>query len=89
MKKTIFERKMENPKFRAVYNEVAAEIDINEQIARLRHEAKMSQAELAEKVGTSRPAIARYENKSYCKYNVGTLVRIGRVFHKKLQIAYI
>ena len=37
---------MENPKFRAVYDEVSTEMNIGEQIAQLRHKAKMSQWEL-------------------------------------------
>lgn len=88
MKKSIFDRKMDNAKFKAVYDEVSAEMSIGEQIARFRHEAKMSQSKLAHKVGTSRPAIARYESGNYNKYNVGTLARIAKAFHKKLKISF-
>ncbi len=89
MKKSIFEKKMENPKFKAVYDEVSTEMNIGEQIAQLRHEAKMSQLELAKKVHTSRTAIARYESGEYNRYNLNTLMRIGRALHKKLEISYI
>jgi transcriptional regulator with XRE-family HTH domain len=88
MKKSIFDKKMENAKFKAVYEEVSAEMSIGEQIARFRHEAKMSQSELAHKVRTSRTAIARYESGSYDKYNVGTLARIARALRKKLRISF-
>lgn len=88
MKKPIFDRKMENAKFRAVYDEVSAEMSIGEQIARFRHEAKMSQARLAQKVHTSRTAIARYESGNYDRYNVGTLSRIAKAFRKKLRISF-
>ena len=47
MKKSIFDKKMESPKFKAVYDEVSAKMSIGEQIAELRHKAKMSQLELA------------------------------------------
>ena len=43
MQKSIFDKKMEDPKFKAVYDEVAAQLSIGEQIAELRHKAKMSQ----------------------------------------------
>ncbi|MFZ2357145.1 MAG: helix-turn-helix transcriptional regulator [Candidatus Omnitrophota bacterium] len=89
MKKSIFNKKMENPKFKAIYDEVSTELNIGEQIAQLRHKAKMSQWELAKKVSTSRTAIARYESGYYNRYNVSTLMRIGRALHKKLSISYV
>ena len=88
MKKTIFEKEMENPKFRALYEEVSRKMSIGEQIARLRNKAKMSQLELAKKVSTSRTAIARYESGDYNRYNVGTLARIASALHKRLKISF-
>ena len=79
---------MESPKFKAVYDEVSAKMSIGEQIAELRHRAKMSQLELAKRVDTSRTAIARYENGDYNRYNVGTLMRIARALHKRLKISF-
>jgi len=88
MKKSIFAKKMENPKFKAVYDEVSAQMHVGEQIAQLRHKAKMSQLELAKKVDTSRTAIARYESGNYDRYNVGTLMRIAKALHKRLKISF-
>jgi transcriptional regulator with XRE-family HTH domain len=88
MKKSIFDREMENPKFKAVYDQVSTQMSIGEQIAQLRHNARMSQLELAKKVSTSRTAIARYESGNYNNYNVGTLVRIARALHKRLKISF-
>ena len=89
MKKSIFDKKMENPKFKAVYDEVSTEMNIGEQIVQLRHKAKMSQLELAKKVYTSRTAIARYESGNYNRYSLSTLMRIARALHKKLKISYV
>lgn len=88
MKKSIFDKKMESPKFKAVYDEVSAKMSVGEQIAELRHKAKISQLELARKVHTSRSAIARYESGDYDGYNVGTLTRIARALHKRLKISF-
>jgi transcriptional regulator with XRE-family HTH domain len=88
MRKSIFNKKMENSKFKAVYDEVSAKMSVGEQIAELRHNAKMSQLDLARKVHTSRSAIARYESGEYDGYNVGTLTRIARALHKKLKISF-
>ena len=88
MKKSIFDKKMETHKFKAVYDEVSEKMSIGEQIAELRHRAKMSQLKLAKKVHTSRSAIARYESGDYDSYNVGTLTRIARALHKRLKVSF-
>jgi transcriptional regulator with XRE-family HTH domain len=88
MKKSIFDKKMENSKFRVVYDDVSVKLNIGEQIAQLRHEAKLSQLELAKRVYTSRTAIARYESGDYNNYNVGTLARIARALRKRLRISF-
>lgn len=89
MRKSIFDKEMENPKFKAIYDKVAMEMDIGEQIAELRYKAKMSQLELARKVKTSRTAIARYESGNYNNYSVKTLRRIAQAFHKSLKISFL
>ena len=42
MRKSIFNKEIENPKFKAAYDEVAANMSIGEQIAELRYKAKIS-----------------------------------------------
>jgi len=88
MTKSIFDKEMENPKFKAVYDEVSTQMDIGEQIAELRYKAKMSQSELAKKVKTSRTAIARYESGNYASFNIKTLARIACAFNKNLKISF-
>ena len=88
MKKSIFDKKMENQKFKVIYDEVSARMSIGEQIAELRHKTKMSQLELANKAHTSRTAIARYESGNYNNYNVSTLSKIAGALHKKLEISF-
>ena len=88
MSKSIFDKKMGNPKFKAVYDEVSASMSIGEQIVELRHKAKMSQLQLAKKVNTSRTVIVRYESGEYAIFNVRTLVKIARAFHKNFKISF-
>lgn len=87
-RRSIYDKKMENPRFRAVYNEVAAKMDIGERIAQLRHERHMTQAELAKRVHTSRTAIVRYESGNYENYNLMTLKRIAKALGKELEISF-
>ncbi len=88
MKKSIYEKELENPKFKAVYDEIAATMSIGEQIAQLRHKAHMSQLELARKTKSSRSAIARYESGTYNNYNIRTLMRIAKAFRTKLNVSF-
>ena len=88
MRKSIFNKEMEDSKFKATYQEVSAHMSIGEQIAELRHNAKMSQLQLAKKVKTSRTAIIRYESGNYDSFNVKTLGKIARAFHKNLKISF-
>ncbi len=88
MKKSIYSKELEDPKFKILFDEVSAGMSIGEQIAELRHKAKMSQLELAKKVNTSRTAIARYESGQYESFNIKTLARIAKAFHKNLKISF-
>jgi transcriptional regulator with XRE-family HTH domain len=88
MKKSIFEKKMDNPRFRVVYEDVSRKLSLGEEIAELRHSHKMTQAELARKVRTSRTAIARYESGRYENFSLSTLKRIAKAFHRKLDISF-
>jgi len=88
MVKSIYDKKMRDPKFKAIYDEISVQMDIGEQIAELRFKAKMSQLELAKKVKTSRTAIARYESGNYVSFNIKTLVRIACAFNKNLKISF-
>lgn len=89
MKKSIFQKELENAKFKAIYEENAMKLSLGERIAELRHKRKMTQSELAKKVHTSRTAIARYENGEYAHYNLFTLLRIAKAFKKELEVKFI
>ena len=88
MKRSIYDKEMENPKFKALYEEVASKLNIGEQIAELRHKKHMTQFELAKKVRTSRTAIARYESGLYERYNVETLRRIAKALGRNLRVNF-
>ncbi len=88
MRKSIFNKEMEDSKFKATYDEVSAQMSIGEQIAALRHKANMTQLDLAKKVNTSRTAIIRYESGKYDSFNIKTLAKIAKAFHKNLKISF-
>ena len=87
-KRSIYDRKMADPKFKAIYDEVAIDLAIGEKIAELRHKQHMTQLELAKRVHTSRTAIARYESGDYENYNVATLKKIAKALGKHLEVSF-
>ena len=54
-------RLMKNPEFAAEYERADAEFSIVEALGRARTKAKLTQAELAERLGTTQSAVARLE----------------------------
>jgi ribosome-binding protein aMBF1 (putative translation factor) len=60
---------------RDVFEEKAQYFVISEMLKNARHEAKMSQEQLAEKVGTKKSYISRLEN-GKCDIQLSTLYRI-------------
>ena len=53
---------LSNPKVQAAYDEMAPEFMILQQMLKARQKAGLSQAEVAERMGTKAPAITRLES---------------------------
>lgn len=79
------EKKLKDPKFKEGFKLEYEKISIGEQLARLRNLAHLTQAAVAEKVGTTASAISRYENADYDRYELKTLQKIvtacGGIMH--------
>lgn len=89
MKESIFYKKMQDPKFKDIYDDVSTRLNIGEELAKIRHQQNITQLELAEKVHTSRSAIARYESGNYIRYNIHTLLRIAKALGRNLKISFV
>ena len=63
-------------------------LTIGEQITKLRFSANLTQAELADRVGTTASAISRYENAEYDKYEIQTLRKIAGACGAELKITF-
>jgi len=79
------ERKLKNPKFKEYYDEYGKQLEIAYQILRLRKQKKMSQVELAKKIGTKQSNIARMEIGQQ-NFTIGTLQKIAKAFDRELKI---
>jgi transcriptional regulator with XRE-family HTH domain len=58
------------------------------QIKVLREDYPLTQAELAEKIGTQQPGIARLENVNYSAWKVETLRKVARALGVRLKITF-
>jgi ribosome-binding protein aMBF1 (putative translation factor) len=82
---TLKRRLMKNPKFRREYEKADAEFSIVEALIKARTVAKLSQAELAKRIGTTQSAIARLEAGN-TEPTIPTLRRYAEATGKKLRI---
>jgi len=78
-------RLMNNPEFREEYEKADAEFAIVEALVRARTAAKLSQAELARRIGTTQSAIARLEGGGVSP-SLATLRRYAEATGTKLHV---
>jgi len=83
------ERKLASSKFRRGFEEEVQKLAIGEQLARLRQEAGLTQAQVAQRAKTTASAISRYENAAYDRYELRTLQRIVRACGGRLNITFV
>ena len=82
---TLKKRLMKNPKFRKEYEKANAEFSIIEALIHARTAAKLSQAEVARRIGTTQSAIARLEGGNVAP-TIPTLRRYAEATGTKLHI---
>lgn len=78
---------MKNPRFKREYDALGPEFKALQKILDLRLKKKMSQKELAKKMGTTQSAISRFEA-GCVQPTIEFLARLARVFDKKLVIDF-
>lgn len=81
-------RLLENPDFREEYAQVDAEFALIEAMIMARRDAKLTQAELAAKIGTTQSAIARLEA-GQISPSITTLRRYAEATGHQLQVEFV
>ena len=74
--------------YRYAYAEEHLNTWIALQIKAIREVRGLKQSELAEKIGTQQPAVARFENANYSKWKVETLKKVARALDVRLKITF-
>jgi ribosome-binding protein aMBF1 (putative translation factor) len=73
----------------AAFQKELARLKIANQIAALRKGCGLSQADLAERIGTKQTGVARMERASYTSYTVATLAKIAAATGSKLDVRLV
>jgi transcriptional regulator with XRE-family HTH domain len=85
--KKVAKRWLKDPEFKAGYDALEEEFAIASLVIEARTHAKLTQAELAEKMGTSQSTIARLESGKAAP-SLSTLRRIAQATGTRLEIAF-
>jgi len=78
-----------DPESDALFKEYEVKADIAQQIYDLRTQANLSQAALAELVGTTESVIQELEEADYEGDSLGMLVRIGSALNRKIEVRFV
>jgi DNA-binding XRE family transcriptional regulator len=83
-----FDRQMKDPEFAREYEALGPEFEIVNQIIALRLRRKMTQRDLAAKVGTQQPSIARFERRRVTT-DLGFLRRVAEALGAEVRISIV
>lgn len=78
-----------NPEMEAALEEAEIQMDVAEQIHKLRTEAGLTQRELAKKIGTTASVICRLENADYEGHSLSMLRRIAAALNRRIKIVFV
>ena len=81
-------KQLKNPEIKKHYNEYGKQLEIAYLILGLRKKERISQAELARKIGTSQSNIARMEAGEQ-NFTIDTLQKISSAFNRDLKIEFV
>mgnify|MGYP001610327067 FL=1 len=81
-------KRLKNPQFQKAYEEEYAKVKFAYQMMQLRKKQRISQAQLAKKLGTTQSVVARMEAGQQ-NFTLNTLQKIASVFRRQLKIQLI
>jgi len=82
----IVERLKRDPAFRQRFFLAESSAKIAQQLIALRKRRELSQAQLAEKLGTQQPAISRVESADYRNWSYNTLRKVAEALDARLRV---
>ena len=79
----------DDPKMLALIEEERTNLQVATEIYNLRTKAKLSQEELAAKVGTTQSAISRLEDADYEGHSLSMLQRIATALNRRVEVRFV
>ena len=83
----ILKKELKNPEFKKHYDEYGKQLEIAYQILKLRKKKKISQAQLAKKIGTKQSNIARMESGQQ-NFSIDILEKIAGALGRDLKVTF-
>lgn len=80
--------RMKNPRFKKAWDELDTEFELLESMIKARTGARVSQEELARRIGTKQPALSRLERGGFAKATVETLKKIADALDMRLVVKF-
>ncbi len=81
------ERELQDPVFRAEYEAGCPELELLEQFILARKKSKLSQVELAKRLKSQQPAIARLEKGGYANASINNLNKVANALGYSLHVS--
>ncbi len=78
---------LKDPEFKRYFDEFGKQLEISYALLQMRKKSKMSQGQLAKKIGTTQSNVARMEAGNQ-NFTIAMLTRIAGVFGKNLEISF-
>lgn len=82
------QRELKNPEFRRMFDEYGKQLEVAYQILQLRKKKKLSQGQLAKKIGTTQSNVARMEAGKQ-NFSTDMLVKVAAALGKKLEVRFV
>jgi len=76
----------QNAKFKKAYYDEIGRLRLAQRIVELRERRGLTQAQLAERVGTTQAGISRLENPNYRNYSLTTLEKVANALGVRLKV---
>lgn len=80
---------LKNPEFKAAFKEEEIFASVAIQIAKIRQQEHLTQAELAKRMQTTQQTISRLEDTRNTSYALHTLYKAAQALHKELRVELV
>ncbi len=82
------QKELKNPESKRLFDEYGKQLELAYQILQLRKKQKVSQSQLAKKIGTTQSNVARMEAGKQ-NFSTNTLVKVAAALGKELEIKFV